>query len=177
MKEQFRYVRFLEAIQSSLFGSVLYSLLENGGYTGAGDAKYPFLDENGKWMGSTSELLEIFNSKASALSIDRRQKEWKGSPRGLSTELEKLKTNFRGVGVVIERGREHEGRFINIYLKDWSPFYKVYLRHDRHERHLTEDGERPSDTCDASDANRRYKRVGEKKVNVGFGDVEEDVEW
>jgi hypothetical protein len=156
----------LEVIQSSLFGSVLYALIDNRDYIGAGDAKYPFLDKERKWVGTASELLEIFNSKASELSIDRRQKEWKGSPKGLSTELEKLKTNLRAVGVVIEKGREHQGRFINIFVKKGSPLYNVILRHDRHDRHENNGGGEPSDACDAGDANQHTLGGTEKQENV-----------
>ena len=110
-----------EVIQSSLMGSVLYSLISDGGYIGAGDEYNDFLDEEKKWSGSPSELLEIFNFKAAEMKIDKRPKEWKGSPKGLSNALEKLKTNFKAIGVEIERGREHEGRFIDILVNESCP--------------------------------------------------------
>ena len=113
-----------EVIQSSLMGSVLYSLIADGTYRGAGDKYYDFLDEEEKWSGSPSELLEIFNFKAAELKIDKRAKEWKGSPKGLSNALEKLKTNFKAIGVEIERGREHEGRFIDILVNESCPLHK-----------------------------------------------------
>lgn len=130
----------LEVIQSSLMGSVLYSLIAENSYTEAGHAKYPFIDEKKKWSGTPSELLKIFNLKASEGSIDRRQKGWKGSPRGLSVELDKLKTNFKAVGIEIERGEEHKGRYINILVTDTCPFYNVNLRDIRDNRDADNNG-------------------------------------
>ena len=131
----------LEVIQSSLMGSVLYSLISDGGYKGTDGEYKPFLDKEMKWEGSPSELLEIFNLKAAELKIDRRAKEWKGSPKGLSVELEKLKTNFKAIGIEIERGREHEGRYLNIYIKESSPLYNIKNCHMRHMRHGDESDE------------------------------------
>jgi hypothetical protein len=114
-----------EVIETSLMGSVLHALI-------ADDKS--FLDEEQKWSGSPSQLLEIFNAKAAELKIDRRAQAWKGSPKGLSVELEKLKTNFRAVGIEIERGERHEGRFIKILVKDTHPFYKGNNRDNRGNR-------------------------------------------
>lgn len=141
----------LEVIQSSVMGSVLYTLITDGGWAGAGDEYYDFLDENEQWSGSPSELLEIFNSKAAELRIDRRVKEWRGSPKGLVTVLDKLKTNLAALGVVIDRGREHTGRFVQIRLTKTSPFYNLKNCHNRHNRH-------GDSGRDASDEKKRYKR-------------------
>jgi len=105
----------LEVIQSSLMGSVLYSLIVDD---------ESFLDKKLKWSGSPTRLLDIFNDMATKLKIDRRTSEWKGSPKGLKNELEKLKTNFKAIGVEIERGKEHEGRFVSIFVKESSPLVR-----------------------------------------------------
>ncbi|OFV67930.1 MAG: hypothetical protein SCAL_000570 [Candidatus Syntrophoarchaeum caldarius] len=106
----------LRVIESSLMGNVLLSLLNDGFYTDDEGIRHNFLDDEQRWEGTPSELLTVFNLKAKELGIDRRSRDWHGSPKGLSEEIERLKTNLAAVGVMIERGKSGN-RYINIYQR------------------------------------------------------------
>ncbi|OFV66810.1 MAG: hypothetical protein SBU_000103 [Candidatus Syntrophoarchaeum butanivorans] len=106
----------IRVVESSIMGSVLLALINDRYYINEEGIRHNFLDGERQWQGTASELLQIFNLKAKELGVDRRSREWKGSPKGLSEELERLKTNLAAIGVMIERGKSGE-RFINIYKK------------------------------------------------------------
>ena len=142
-----------EVVQSSLMGMVLYALIVENTL---------FLDKKQKWSGSPSQLLEIFNAKAAELNIDRRAKEWKGSPKGLTDELEKLKTNFKAFGVEIERGRAHEGRFVNIYVNESSPLVREIASRSTHPTRKKKGG----DEGDEGDEETHTKGVGENNKKL-----------
>lgn len=171
-----------EVIQSSKIGNVLWVLVAEKTYTVLDKERddnkeiRPFLDENDKWKGSPTELLRIFNWKAQELNFDRRS-DWVDSPESLSKGLGKLKTNFRAIGISIEIGREHEGRFINIfkYADDESLLGRE--KTDTTDTPVTEE-QNDSDGCDGCDAKKPTQwGEGEEKTrkfaNIR-GDLDED---
>ena len=85
--------------------------------------KVPKIDNGEKWSGSPSELLEIFNLKASELNLDEDGNIIEKTEEPTEKEISDLEANYKehykyeGVGKCPKRGNER-GLFENTRNKD-----------------------------------------------------------
>lgn len=77
-----------------------------------GRALTKFIEEQGEWTGTASELLKLLSKRTE--DIEKEGKEWPKQPNQLSKCLRRLAPALRGIGIDVTETRNHEGRFFTL---------------------------------------------------------------
>jgi len=73
-----------------------------------------FMKDRETWEGSASDLLGELESLTRLLRVSTRTKTWPKTPNVLSRRLNVVAANLAATGIAIQRGRETDGRVIQI---------------------------------------------------------------
>ena len=108
-----RGMRHLEALDNSLVGSMLISLLDMPETEGASE-----LWNKGYIELGPSALLEHLSKRAESLGVKTNVREWPKSPISLGKKLKRLKQTLKKVGITIDKDRNTKGNLYTIKRKD-----------------------------------------------------------
>ncbi|MBU4270965.1 MAG: hypothetical protein KKE86_06015 [Planctomycetes bacterium] len=132
------------------------------------------LDEQGEWIGSSSELLQALEARVG--DQVKRQRIWPSNGRSMTGHLKRLSPNLRAAGWQVEFHRESSRRLWSIQRQDTVASSDPFASPEAQPPMMQSDAKRcdmlPGDGNDADDANAGASVVGPGRNGDGWEEGE-----